>query len=98
MAHERQTNEINRNIKSVYMKQFFLIFFAITLTTSVFTQDTVKLYLDGNFNRAEKNNASYERTAIIANGHYYLTDKNMEGQMVNYVEFKSINPNYDFRA
>jgi len=62
------------------------------LSISCYTQDTVSLYLDNNFNRVEKSEATYEKTAIIANGDYYITDKNMRGQIINYCEYKSINP------
>ncbi len=70
------------------------ILFLIFLTFSIVgrSQDTVKLYLDENYAQTEKANATFIREAVITNNKYFVTDKNRNGQILNYGEYKSINP------
>jgi len=63
-----------------------------TICTVCYSQDTVKIYLDNNFNVADKTKAVYEREAIINKGYYKISDKDLEGRMINSVEYSSINP------
>lgn len=55
-------------------------------------QDTITMYLDKDYKSTDSTKASYIRTAIIRDGRYFITDKNVEGKMVNYSEYKSVNP------
>lgn len=69
---------------------FFLIILLSNL--SVFSQDTIVIYLNDKFNASEKDSAKYIREAIVNNGHIYLTDKKLSGTIVNYCELSSLNP------
>ncbi len=55
-------------------------------------QDTIVLYLDANFYQTEKANTKNIREAIINDNHYQVTDKNTNGAILNYCEYKSLNP------
>ena len=70
------------------------LLFTILLTFSIVgrSQDTIKLYLDENYNQTQKANATYFREAIISTNKYFVTDKNRDGLILNYGEYKSINP------
>lgn len=68
--------------------QFIGIFFFLVS----YSQDTLKLYLDNNFVRTETENATIKRTAIIKDNRYYVTDQFIDGRMINFGEYKSVNP------
>ena len=74
------------------MKKLPIILIIIQISNLSFTQDTLKFYLDDNFQQTEKENAKYIRNVIVANNHYYLTDKNIEGKTIIYCEYKSFDP------
>lgn len=74
------------------MKTFFSLLIILLIRIAVSAQDTVIVYMDENFNQVEKQEAKYVRTAIIKDGHYFISDKNVKGQNVNYCEYKSVNP------
>lgn len=58
-----------------------------------FSQDTVHLYLDANYRQVEKKrDASVIRELVIKNDHYFLKDQSINGKMLYYGEFISINP------
>lgn len=72
-----------------------LVLFVYLLVAASFygaAQDTLKVYLDKNFKTTDSTNASYIRTATVKNERYCITDKTIEGKLVNYSEYKSINP------
>ena len=71
-------------------KLLFVIFLTFPIVGR--SQDTVKLYLDENYTQTEKANATFIREAVITNKKYFVTDKNRNGQILNYGEYKSINP------
>jgi TonB family protein len=68
--------------------QFIGIFFFFVS----YSQDTLKLYLDNNFVITETESATIKRTAIIKDNRYYVTDQFIDGRMINYGEYKSVNP------
>lgn len=57
-----------------------------------FSQDTINLFLDGNFVQTPQESASIKRTAVIKNNHYYITDRFINGTMIHYGEYASVNP------
>jgi TonB family protein len=68
----------------------FIFFLGISL--DVTSQDTITLYLDNDFVSIEVENAKFIREVIIANNHYFVTDTDINGKMVNYGEYNSVNP------
>jgi TonB family protein len=56
------------------------------------TQDTIIIFLDDNYFKTDKVNAKFIREAIISENHYQITDKNIDGALVNYCEYKSLIP------
>lgn len=75
------------------MKKLFLSFILIFgISLAGLSQDTVTIYLDNNFMATEIENARFIRKAIIENDHYYITDTDIDGKMVSYGEYNSINP------
>ena len=82
----------NQQFKLKDMEQIILISLFFSFCLSGISQDTVKLYLDINFNQTVKEKAVVLRTAIINNKHYYITDQYLNGRMINYGEFISFNP------
>lgn len=57
-----------------------------------FTQKKVKVYLDNNYASTDSAGASYVREAIIYESKYIVTDKNTQGEILNYGEYSSISP------
>ena len=75
------------------MKTFSLITLFILSCVSNYSQDTIQLYLDANFQQVEsKKKAVLLRKAIIRDDHYILKDQSINGEMLNYGEFISVNP------
>ena len=72
--------------KIILLKLFFSIYFYC------YSQDTVQLYLNNQFLKVSKDSAILQRTAVIKNNHYYITDKYLNGTLINYSEFISVNP------
>jgi TonB family protein len=72
-------------------RKFFQIIFFFSFFTS-FSQDTIRLYFDDNFTESPKENATILRLALIKNNHYFITDKFIDGKMINYGEYSSVNP------
>lgn len=56
------------------------------------SQDTLLIYLDNNFSQVNKEKALYQREAIINNKRYYIKDMDMMGKVINYCEYKSVDP------
>jgi len=72
-----------------------MVFLAMILgmhSLSGTSQDTTKLFLDGNFMAVEKEKAVIQRKAIIDKGIYHITDQFTNGKMIMYGEYSSINP------
>jgi TonB family protein len=74
------------------MKKNILIVFLLFISLFSFSQDTIQLYLDINFMKTLKEIAVINRTAVIQNKHYYITDRYMNGNMISYGEYSSVNP------
>jgi TonB family protein len=74
------------------MRQTILIIYSILHTCISFSQDTLKVYLDKNYKKTSIENAVLRRMVLIKNNHYYLTDQYLDGQLINYCEYISINP------
>jgi TonB family protein len=73
-------------------RKLVLQLIGIILFLDCYSQDTLKLYLDNNFVRTETENATIKRIAIVKDNHYYVTDQFIDGRMINYGEYKSVNP------
>jgi TonB family protein len=74
------------------MKRIYHFTFFILLYWNGIAQDTIKLYLDANFQRTEEKKAIILRKAVIKNDHYTISDQYVNGPMINYGEYNSINP------
>lgn len=79
-------------MKSVKKLLLLLIILIFGMSLVGYSQDTVTIYMDSNFIDTEIENASFIRKVIISNDHYYVTDSDIKGKMVNYGEYKSANP------
>jgi len=82
----------NINIMNIIQKRLLTIIFVCGIISNVFSQDTITLYLDNDFVSTETNNAKFLREVVILNNHYFVTDSEINGQMVNYGEYSSVNP------
>ena len=74
------------------MKHVLMILTFVMYNLIGFSQDTIKLYLDKEFKKTEKELAIVQRTAIIYNNRYFITDQFLNGKMINYAEYISVNP------
>ncbi len=74
-------------LKILLLKSLIILF-----VLSSQAQNSVTLYLDSDFNTTEIENASFVRKVIIHDDHYFVTDMTTNGSMVNYGEYKSVNP------
>ncbi len=74
------------------MKAILTFLFLTTIIYIGSSQDTIKIYLDENFEITDKLNAITFREVIIENNLYKFTDKDLEGKMINYCEFSSVEP------
>jgi TonB family protein len=74
------------------MKQLFLITLFLISGLIGFSQEPVVIYLDADFIPTTKDSATYIREAVIKNNHYCMTDKKINGTIINYCEYKSLNP------
>ena len=71
---------------------FLIVILIIGFHFNGISQDTITVFLDSDFASTEIENAKYIRKVIIINNHYHVTDKEVNGSMVNYGEYKSVNP------
>jgi len=78
--------------KNISMKKQFLIGLFISIFTVSYSQDTIRLYLDQNYKKVEPQNALIERTAIIRNNKYFISDKTTDGRILQSGSYISINP------
>lgn len=62
------------------------------LNKNIRKTDSVSIFLDENYSPVDKENASYLRTVLIKDNKYFMTDKTLDNDTVDYYEFKSINP------
>lgn len=75
------------------MKQVLIsLFVLILINGKSFGQETVRLFLNENFESTDSLNASYIREATIINEHYHITDYNINGEIIHYGEYISVNP------
>lgn len=56
------------------------------------SQDTLRLYLDRDFNNIEKSKAVIIRDAIVHNSRYWITDQYTDGRMIMTGEYSSVSP------
>ncbi|NOY50067.1 MAG: hypothetical protein GXO88_05855 [Chlorobi bacterium] len=66
--------------------------FFIGIILNVVSQDTITIYLDDDFVSTRIEDAKFIRKVVIMNNHYFVTDSDINGKMVNYGEYKSVNP------
>jgi hypothetical protein len=74
------------------MKKELLFVFILCYCLNGFSQDSIIVYLDDNYQVTHKDSAKYIREAIINKDHYYITDKYINGIIYNYYELNSLNP------
>lgn len=74
------------------MKNYLFILSFLLCYKMVSSQSTINVYLDENYNKTSFDSANYIRTAVIKSDHYYITDKDIKGKIINYCEYRSINP------
>jgi TonB family protein len=74
------------------MKRLFFLFICIYPTLVCFPQDTILLFLDDNYLQIKESKATITRTAIMRDDHFFITDRFVNGRMINYGEYASINP------
>jgi TonB family protein len=74
------------------MKPIFLICFLLASFLISYSQDTVVLYLDNNYQQVKETKATICRIAILSPNLTIITDKFIDGRMINYGEYISINP------
>lgn len=73
-------------------QKFLFIGMLMLVVLTGFTQKRVKVYLDINYASTDSTEASYVREAIVYENKYIVTDKNMQGEILNYGEYSSISP------
>jgi TonB family protein len=74
------------------MKCTFSITLFFFLCLKGFSQDTIVVYLDSSYTKTSRDSASYIREAVRATDHISITDKKINGTIINYCEYKSLNP------
>lgn len=75
------------------MKRIILSLIVLGLFNSItYSQDTVRIYLDNNYVKTDKEKASIVRKAIFIDNHYHILDQYLNGTMINYGEFGSVDP------
>lgn len=74
------------------MKNLILFFFASMLYITVYSQDTIQLYLNSNFEQCKKKDAVIIRKAVVKNNSYFLSDMYLNGQMIVSGNYCSANP------
>ncbi len=74
------------------MKRLLFFLCVVLISREGFSQDTIKLYLDKDYKITDKNIASIYRKAVIYNKQYFITDQYLNGKMINYGEYMSVNP------
>jgi TonB family protein len=71
---------------------FWISLSLILINIELYSQDSRRIFLNENFEATDSLNAFFIRDASIKNGHFYITDMNIKGQVINYGEYKSVNP------
>lgn len=75
------------------MRTYCLFLLLILSCINTYSQDTINLYLDAKFQQVEsKRKAVILRKATTRDDHYILKDQYINGEMLNYGEFISVNP------
>lgn len=74
------------------MRQALLLTLFLISGLKGFPQDPVFVYLAADFTPTSKDNATYIRETIIKNKLYCMTDKKINGTIINYCEYISLNP------
>jgi hypothetical protein len=74
------------------MKSFILNFFFIFSFILSYSQDSITIFMDNNFQQVKESKATITRTAVIKGNRYCLTDKFIQDKMINYGEFISLDP------
>jgi hypothetical protein len=77
----------NSCMRKVLLLPFFLLY-----GVQLMSQNPIVVYLNDSSKVTVKDSATYIREAVIENGHYYITDKYINGRIYNYCEYSSINP------
>jgi TonB family protein len=70
----------------------FIPFLLIVINFKCFGQESVRLFLNENFEETDSLTAKYIREANIINGRYFITDLTIKGAIIHYGEYKSVNP------
>jgi TonB family protein len=72
-------------------RNLFQVLFVFSFFTC-YSQDTIRLYLDNNFIETQREKANILRLAVIQDNHFLITDQFINGKMINYGEYSSVNP------
>jgi TonB family protein len=68
------------------------IFILHMAMNSTIAQDTIKSYLDLNLMNTQKDKAILSRVTFQRNNHYCITDRYMNGRIIKYGEYSSLDP------
>lgn len=74
------------------MRKFYLLCILISFQISSYSQDTLKMYFDKNYNKVDIANASIIRKIVKKNKHFIISEQKINGKEIFYGEYISINP------
>ncbi len=74
------------------MKTIIIFLFLFTNWIISNAQDTIRLYMNNDYVQTDISDATIIREAILNDDFYIFIDKTISGKMINYSEFKSLEP------
>lgn len=74
------------------MRNFFTLILFLGTALNGFAQNSIKIFMDANYQKTDSVDAVFVKEVLIDKGLYKITDKDLDGKMLSYGEFSSINP------